>query len=156
MYQRVLSLKDCTMKQDFFGIECVYAIQSEGGQIFICNAKGEQGGKTYCECASGASLSEAKEKASQNLKTLLAQQSCLSQVSSAGVDKNMFKGGGDRPSTSSQQELLHSLAVRLGIDLGKFIHKQFHKSIPELLGHEADKGIKLLMAQIEEQKKWGF
>lgn len=128
-------------------------IQSKNGHIFICNAEADVDGKIYYECGSGVSLEDAREKASQNLMALLEKETYPCQENRENVqDKNRFKGGGNKPSSSAQQNLLHELAVTLGIQLGEFIFDNFHKSIPDLLGYEADRAIKSLKAQIDGQK----
>lgn len=139
-------MNDCL----FLGTKCIGVYPSPEGNIFICNAEAKRNEQIFFEAGEGASLDLAKKDAYENLQKLIGGRAkILPDVSQNNQCKDDLKGGGNKAASSAQLDFLHKLAVTVGISLGAFIDKEFQKNIPQLLGFEADKAIKSLMAKIE-------
>lgn len=132
-------------------------VHNNGGRdLFICRLKAEYKDITLCAAGTGNTIKECQDQAQDNLEALAKRwrdrdepQSCINSyqynqnyIEHDGSSK--FNGGGNKPISSSQINLIEKLGRERHVAPVEKSLEMFGKEINELRGGEANELIRLL------------
>lgn len=138
----------------FLGYSCVHVSETKNGKHYVCNCSALVDGHEICEIGESSTLDAAKEQASRKL-TDIANRYDNDVKNSTYRDnallpktpensKDMLKGGGQKPISEKQSNLIYDVAEQQGHDVNKLATNFCGKPLHQFTGQEADGLIKEL------------
>jgi len=138
----------------YLGTKCIHASANEKEKYFVCNSEALVDGKTFSEIGDGSTLENARENAKHNLRAVIDR---YNQQSQSGINsferhserketpKELMNGGGNRPISEKQIDLIRDKAEKRGDDGDKLADLFYHKPLKSLTGAEAHNIIQKLI-----------
>ena len=121
------------------GVECFVRISSTRAKARVLSDGYNI--RTAMEGDQGNSSEPILLSADQDMDNVYGLQEGQAQVSQG---KTALNGGGDKPCSDSQVNLLHRCASERGVDPGQVVRNMYGKSIDELTGGEANQVIRAI------------
>lgn len=138
----------------YLGTKCIHASTNEKEKYFVCNSEALVDGKTFSEIGDGSTIESARENAKHNLKAVVDRYDKQSQSGMNIFDrhperkktpKELRNGGGNRPISEKQIDLIRNKAEKRNEDADKLAEQLYHKPLNGLTGAEAHSIIQKLI-----------
>ena len=137
------------VESNFSGLSFASTYQQGDHRYFICNANAKYNSECYCGTGVGTSLEEGAANAKRDLlKTIHAQANPILQTSTIEgepADKSCYNGGGKKPISGKQLDLIKNLGEQHSQNPEKIARAKYGKPLGELCGMEASEMIQNLM-----------
>lgn len=139
----------------FLGCSCVHVSETEKGKLYVCNSEALIDGQKLSEAGEGPTLETARQNANKNLGNLVSkyEEKTIGNIVKSGnsianrneISKEMLNGGGDKPISPRQKQLIYDRANQSGQDAENLARECYGKKLSEMTGSEANSLIRNLI-----------
>lgn len=135
----------------FLGCSCVHVSETEKGKLYVCNSEALIDGQKLSEVGEGQTLETARQNANKKLGSLVRkyEEKITGNIVKSGnaiTNRNEIpKGGGDKPISPRQKQLIYDRANQSGQDADNLARECYGKKLSEMTGSEANSLIRNLI-----------
>ena len=137
----------------FLGSSCVHVSVKDSTRVYVCNSSALIDGQLFSETAEGPTLEAAKQNSVHKLGDLIKQNTnekmgsnqCNALPPTNGAAKTMLNGGGHKPISDKQKQLIYDKARKQYKNPDDIAWDHCGKPVGELTGSEANSLIRTLI-----------